>query len=102
MLARMSDDKAHEKNQNLVERNPDGTFTKETLARAMKAFHRRLKLTRLDAESKLGHDPMTRGEKSGLVGVRPPEQYPREVWDALVAQGRLRHLGQGIYEGTAK
>ena len=30
----------------LVQRNPDGSFTKETLQRAMKALRKRLKLAR--------------------------------------------------------
>ena len=82
----------------IVEKNPDGTFTKETLQRAMKAFKKRLKLTRLDDESRLGHDPMSKGGRSGIVGVVPPQQYPPEVWHALVEKGRLRPAGQGLYE----
>ncbi len=82
----------------LVDRNDDGTFTKETLKRAMKAFRKRLKLTRLDEDSKLGHDPLTKGDRSTIVGVKPPEQYPQEVWDALAELGRLRSIGHGLYE----
>jgi hypothetical protein len=84
--------------ENLIERNPDGSFTKETLQRAMKALKRRLKLTRLDDESRLGHDAMTRGGRSGITGVKGPEQYPAEVWQALAQKGRIRDLGQGLYE----
>jgi hypothetical protein len=82
----------------LVERNPDGSFTKETLQRAMKALKKRMKLTRLDDESRLGHDAMSRGGSSGIVGVQPPSQYPAEVWQALEAKGRIR-LGRN---GTAE
>jgi hypothetical protein len=85
-------------NPNLIERNPDGTFTKETLQRAMKALKKRLKVTRLDDESRLGHDAMSKGGRSGIVGVRPPDQYPVEVWQALEAKGRVRAMGQGLYE----
>jgi len=85
-------------NPNLVERNPDGSFTKETLQRAMKALKKRLKVTRLDDESRLGHDPMSKGGRSGITGVRPPPQYPAEVWQALEQKGRIRSLGQGLYE----
>lgn len=83
---------------NLVERNPDGTFTKETLQRAMKALKKRLKLTRLDDESKLGHDPMSKGGHSGVVAVRPPNQYPDEVWQALEQKGRIRMDRHGLCE----
>ena len=84
----------------LVERNPDGSFTKETLQRAMKALKKRLKATRLDDESKLGHDAMTRGGRSRIVGVTLPKQYPAEVWQALVEKGRIREVerGSGTYE----
>lgn len=87
-----------EPNPNLVERNPDGTFTKETLQRAMKALKKRLKLTRLDEESKLGHDAMSKGGRSGIVAVQPPTQYPKEVWEALEQKGRIRGDRHGTYE----
>ena len=83
---------------NLIERNPDGTFTKETLLRAMKALKKRLKLTRLDDESRLGHDPMSKGGRSGVVAVRPPDQYPAEVWQALEQNGRIRMDRHGLCE----
>jgi hypothetical protein len=82
----------------LIQRNPDGTFTKETLTRAMKALKKRLKVTRLDDESQLGRDPMSRGGHSGTVGVQPPHQYPAEVWQALAAKGRVRIDRHGIIE----
>ena len=83
---------------NLVEKNPDGTFTKETLQRAMKALKKRLKVTRLDDESKLGHDPMSKGGHSGVVAVKPPNQYPPEVWQALEQKGRVRIDRHGLVE----
>lgn len=82
----------------LVQRDEDGNFTKETLKRAVKAFRRRLKLTRADDESRLGHDPTSKGEASSIVGIKPPEQYPKDVWEALVEKGRMRSLGDGVYE----
>ena len=83
---------------NIVERNPDGTFTKETLTRAMKALRKRIKVTRLDDESRLGHDPMSKGGRSGIIGVRAPEQYPAEVWQELVKRGRIRQVSPNIFE----
>ena len=68
------------------------------LSRALQAFKKRLKLTQLDSESKLGYGPMTGGLPSGIVAITPPNQYPRSVWDALVAQGKLRKGSQGQYE----
>jgi hypothetical protein len=70
----------------------------ETLHAAMKAFRKRLKLTRLDAESKLGRNPLSSGRASGIVAIMPPREFTREVWDELVRQGQLRAAGSGFYE----
>ncbi len=72
--------------------NPD------ELRKAMKAFKKRLKLARLDDESRLGHGPMSGGGRSGIVSIQPPNQFPQAVWDELVRQGRLRYVGHGLYE----
>jgi len=67
------------------------------LARAFKAFKKRLKLTQLDFDSRIGASPLS-GHASGIVAITPPNQYPRAVWDALVAQGKLKRTSQGQYE----
>lgn len=72
--------------------------TPEQLKAAMKAFKKRLKLTRLDAESNVGVGPMSGGKKSAIVAMEPPDQYPRAVWDELVKQGKLKYVGNGLYE----
>ena len=66
--------------------------------RAMKAFRKRLKLTRLNDESKLGRNPLTSGKKSDVVAILPPHQYPDAVWQELMRRGRLRDAGNGFYE----
>src|SRR5262245_12134624 len=71
---------------------------REVLSRAMKAFRKSLKITRLDAESSIAGGPMSAGRHSGIQGMRPPERYPREVWDELARQGRLISVGHGIFE----
>ena len=75
----------------------------DQLKQALKAFKKRLKLTRLDHESKLGYGPMTKGNSrnSGIVAITPPNQFPKEVWDELTRQGKLKHVGQGLYELTS-
>jgi hypothetical protein len=64
----------------------------------MKAFKKRLKLARLEDESRLGHGPMSKGGKSEIMAVMPPNQYPRAVWEELERQGKLRGAGHGLYE----
>lgn len=77
---------------------PDESITPTILKQAMKAFKKRLKLTRLDAESTLGGGPFSGGRSSGIVAIQPPNQYPRQVWEKLVEMGKLRHAGSGLYE----
>jgi hypothetical protein len=77
---------------------PSGAPTPEELKRALKAFKKRLKLTRLDEESGLGGGKMTGGRTSGIVAITPPNQFPRAVWEELVKQGKLRASDQGLYE----
>jgi|AMFO01.1.fsa_nt_gi hypothetical protein len=67
------------------------------LKRALKAFRKRLKLARLDEESRIG-GAFSAGERSGLVGIEPPDQYPPDVWAELVRQGRLLDAGQRLLE----
>lgn len=71
---------------------------REVLTRAMKAFRKSLKVTRLDAESSIGGGPMSSGRHSSISGMRPPDRYPREVWDELARQKRLIAVGHGIFE----
>jgi hypothetical protein len=76
----------------------DSTPTPQELKLALKAFRKRLKLTRLDAESKLGGGPLSGGRSSAIVAIAPPNQYPQAVWDELVRQGKLKKAGHGTYE----
>ena len=77
---------------------PTDDLSPEMLKRALKAFKKRLKLTRLDHESSLGGGPLSGGRPSGIVAITPPDQYPREVWEMLAKQGRLKKSGPGQYE----
>jgi len=71
---------------------------REVLRRALKAFRKSLKVTRLDAESSIAGGPMSSGRQSGILGMRPPDRYPREVWDELARQGRLIAVKHGLFE----
>jgi hypothetical protein len=77
---------------------PTPPIPPEELRRALQAFKKRLKLMRLDEESKFNVGPMSGGKPSSIVAITPPNQYPRAVWDALVEQGRLKRVSQGQYE----
>ena len=73
-----------------------GEISAEVLKKAYKAFKKRLKLMRLDDASVAG-GALSGGDK-GLVAARPPDQYPKEVWEELVRQGKLKSAGYGLYE----
>jgi len=61
--------------------------TDEELKRALKAFKKRLKLTKLDEESGLSRGG---GKKSGITGITPPSGHPPGIWDELVSKGKLK------------
>lgn len=64
--------------------------TPQELKAAIKAFKKKLKLTRLDDQSRIGVGPMSSGRQSGIVGIAPPDQYPQSVWDELDAPGQAQ------------
>jgi hypothetical protein len=72
--------------------------SREHLKAAFKAFRKKLKVTRLDAESGLNYGATTGGKKFDIVAITPPQQFPRAVWDELVKQGKLKRAGHGTYE----
>ncbi|MEX2185757.1 MAG: hypothetical protein WD875_03140 [Pirellulales bacterium] len=71
--------------------------SRETLKSAYNVFKKRWKLTRLDQESQIGRGPMSSGQRSAITGISPPDQYPIEIWNELVKQGRLKYAGNGCY-----
>jgi hypothetical protein len=77
---------------------PPGSPSAQDLKAALKAFKKRLKLTRLDDESRLVGGPMSKGQGSSIVAITPPNQFSQAVWDALVTQGKLKKGGYGMYE----
>ncbi len=75
-----------------------GGFDSAQLKSALKAFKKRLKLARLDDESRLGHGALSSHGKSSIASITPPTQFPPAVWEELARQGKLRKAGYGMYE----
>ena len=75
---------------------PEGP-SKEELRLAMKAFRKKLKLTRLDEESSLGYGPTSKGEKSRIGAITPPHQFSKAIWKELARQGKLRQETSTLY-----
>ncbi|MGA3066052.1 MAG: hypothetical protein ABSF29_04310 [Tepidisphaeraceae bacterium] len=76
--------------------------TEDELKKALKAFKKRLKLTRLDDDSKLGHSPLTGNAKGEVVAIQPPSGFGREIWEELADKGHLKRDGTGFYELVEK
>jgi len=72
--------------------------TDEELRKALKAFKKRLKLTRLDDDSKLGHSPLTGGNQGHVVAIQPPSGFGKEIWEELADKGFLKRDGSTFYE----
>jgi hypothetical protein len=71
--------------------------TEDELKKALKAFKKRMKLTQLDDDSKLGHSPLT-GSQSKVTAIQPPHGFGREIWEELAAKGYLKNDGGGFYQ----
>jgi len=69
-----------------------------TCKRALRAFRKRLTLTCLDEESKLGRGPLSKGSGSSSPSITTPVEFTDSVWGELVRQGKLRYVGHGFYE----
>lgn len=77
--------------------NPDPAREVQLKA-ALTAFKKRMKLTVLNDESKLGGGrPTTGGRKSEISGIVPPREFAAEVWAELAKQGKIRDVGGGFY-----
>jgi hypothetical protein len=75
-----------------------GPLDPATLKSAFNAFKKRWKLTRLNDESKLGGGrPTTSGRSSGIAGIQPPTEFPKETWAELARQGRIKDMKGGFY-----
>lgn len=73
------------------------TFATEDLSAAMRAFKKRLKLARLNDESRLGSKQLSGGKHSEIDAIRPPSEYPDAMWHHLAREGRLSDAGGGFY-----
>ena len=64
---------------------------------ALRMFRKRLKLSQLDADSKIGHGPTSGTGQHRIQSMVPPRDFPAAVWEALVRAGKLRREGDGFY-----
>jgi hypothetical protein len=72
--------------------------TDDELKKAIKAFKKRLKLTRLDDDSRIGHSPLTGNNRTQVVAIQPPSGFGREIWEELADKGFLKRDTSGFYE----
>ncbi|MEL6497941.1 MAG: hypothetical protein AAGJ54_10210 [Planctomycetota bacterium] len=72
-------------------------FDHDDLAAAMRAFKNRLKVIRLNDESKLGGRYTSGGRKSKADAIEPPSGFDPLIWKVLARDGRLIDTGGGFY-----
>ena len=72
-------------------------FDEALLQDALRMFRKRLKLSQLDADSKLGHGPTSGTGQHRIQSMVPPRDHPIAVWEALAKLGKLRREGDGFY-----
>jgi hypothetical protein len=73
-------------------------YSDEELKKALKAFKKRMKLTRLESDSKLGHGPLSGTGKEQVVAIQPPLGFGKEIWEELADKGFLKRDTVGFYE----
>jgi hypothetical protein len=73
-------------------------FHHDDLAAAMRAFKKRLKIIRLNDESKLGGRYTSGGRTSKVDAIQPPDGFDDKVWKVLARDGKLIDTGGGFYQ----
>jgi hypothetical protein len=74
--------------------------SQEEMRKALKAFKKRMKMTQLDDDSKLGHSPLSKGAEK-IVSIQPPSGFGKEIWEELADAGYLKRDGIGFFELVA-
>jgi hypothetical protein len=80
------------------EEKPLPEFHHDDLAAAMRAFKKRLKIIRLNDESKLGGRYTSGGRTSKVDAIQPPDGFDDAIWKVLAKGGRLIDTGGGFYQ----
>lgn len=75
---------------------PDIDTGVELFQDALRAYRKRVQLTRLDHESKPARSPLSSGRTRISMPSFHPNQYPPEVWQALARRGGLESTDQGL------
>lgn len=76
---------------------PVEDFGAADLDAAYRAFHKRIKVSRLADESRLGGRYTSGGRESNIDAIKPPDGFPDSIWPALVRAGKLKDMGGGFY-----
>jgi len=76
---------------------PVREFPASDLDAAMRAFHKRIKVSRLADESRLGGRYTSGGRHSNIDAMKPPDGFPDDIWLALVRAGKLKDAGGGFF-----
>lgn len=72
-------------------------FPASEIDAAFRAFHKRLKVSRLADESRLGGRYTSGGRESNIDAIKPPDGFPDAIWQVLARSGKLKDMGGGFY-----
>lgn len=72
-------------------------FPASDLDAAMRAFHKRIKVSRLADESRLGGRYTSGGRESNIDAIKPPDGFPDAIWQVLARSGKLKDMGGGFF-----
>ncbi len=71
--------------------------TFDQLKSGLRAFKKKLRVSQLDADSKLTNRALTGGSRGTISAITPPSEFPRQVWEQLATEGKLKRAGHGLY-----
>lgn len=80
-----------------AEATPLPEFSAADLDAAMRAFHKRIKVSRLADESRLGGRYTSGGRESNIDAIKPPDGFPEAIWTVLTRAGKLKDMGGGFF-----
>ncbi len=63
----------------------------------LRAFKKKIKVSQLDSDSKLTNRALTGGSRGTIAAITPPSEFPRQVWEQLATEGKLKRAGHGMY-----
>jgi len=69
----------------------------DQLRNGLRAFKKKMRVSQLDSDSHLTNRALTGGSRGTISAITPPTEFPRQVWEQLATEGKLKRAGHGMY-----